>query len=925
MGKLKILAGGKSSQAAAQARGKLFEKLMADVLRHYGYNVDRTPSVNYAGMEIDIEGTAIVAGVPLYAECKCYETEIDAPKLVHFFGKYMAQWRKDTRCQGLFVALPGINTHAKGFYKDNCVGAKDITLRLLEEPHVLDAIFGIATVCHPEVLADKVKSDMGTAGDWQLLYTDNGLFWVQYVILPGAAVPTGIMFFDSVGRRLSDKTSCESLIRLLPELQDFELLTASEIAHLPHAADGEEIVQVRGSSECFEYQFPASPEHFVGRDAILEEVDSLATDVLNRQVSARGVIFLANSGWGKSSVVLAAVDRLKRNGHLAIAIDSRSASTSQFILRAIDYAIREFGKVCESSEIMALDGRITGFDGAVNALLTTGQAMEKDARLVFLFFDQFENIFFLPGALKKIRDILLKMCDSQTNIVFGFSWKTDLFGLTTEFPYTIRDEIENCSRKIILETFSDAEAAALLKRLSQELGAPLRKDLQFFLIEFSQGYPWLLKRLCAHVKVQRQMGVLQQNIADALLNVKQLFQEDLRGLSTEEEDTLRRIAKIAPVTISEFGEEYPPEIVQALVNRRLIVRVANKYDIYWDIFRDFLNTGRLPIQDNYILHLQMGSVIRAARILYDANGVVSRTKFQEEAHLSEKYFYNLARDLKLLGIATTDSSEIRLKLELKSAAIDFDEAIRPHIRERLLRNRIVLRIMKGLEAEDSLTTNQIAELLKTSCPYISATDKTWRHYARIFANWVDFTDLAILHGKGNVLTKYVPGREVRERRNVRGKTVRGLIFPNIQYVPIERVAEILVESLKTGRVDWSQFTPSTQQKALSALQQLGFIVVTPKSITLQPKVLEFVRNPDRRAGVFGQAALRLKSFKTFIETLETWSDQRCDMRSLGAAIRKNLEVDWSESTTTVCVKIMLNWARHSNLAPERFARRQPQG
>jgi hypothetical protein len=44
MGKLKILAGGSSASAKAQAKGKLFEKLMAEVLRHLGYSIDPTPS-----------------------------------------------------------------------------------------------------------------------------------------------------------------------------------------------------------------------------------------------------------------------------------------------------------------------------------------------------------------------------------------------------------------------------------------------------------------------------------------------------------------------------------------------------------------------------------------------------------------------------------------------------------------------------------------------------------------------------------------------------------------------------------------------------------------------------------------------------------------------------------------------------------------
>ena len=141
MGKLKILANGSTPQARAQARGKLFEKLMAEVLRQLGYQIDTIPNVNYAGMEIDIEGKSIVAGIPFYAECKCYETNIDSPKLHAFYGKYMTRWLKEKRSQGLFIALPGINSHAKGFYRENIEVNKETTVCLFEEEKVLEVIF----------------------------------------------------------------------------------------------------------------------------------------------------------------------------------------------------------------------------------------------------------------------------------------------------------------------------------------------------------------------------------------------------------------------------------------------------------------------------------------------------------------------------------------------------------------------------------------------------------------------------------------------------------------------------------------------------------------------------------------------------------------------------------------------------------------
>ena len=177
MGKLKILAGGNSPQAQAQGRGKLFEELMAKVLRRYGYSIDKKiTNINLAGMEIDIEGRHIPTNIPLYAECKCYETEVDSPKLQAFYGKYISRWFQDNLSHGHFIALPGINSHAKGFYREYCESNPKITFRLYEEEEVLDAIFDTQSAVRPEVISRLITDEMGTCGDWLLLYTDKGLF-----------------------------------------------------------------------------------------------------------------------------------------------------------------------------------------------------------------------------------------------------------------------------------------------------------------------------------------------------------------------------------------------------------------------------------------------------------------------------------------------------------------------------------------------------------------------------------------------------------------------------------------------------------------------------------------------------------------------------------------------------------------------------
>lgn len=920
MGKLKILANGSTPQAQAQARGKLFEKLMTEVLRQLGYKIGHIPNVNYAGMEIDIEGESIVAGIPLYAECKCYETNVDSPKLQAFYGKYMTRWFKEKRSQGLFIALPSVNTHAKGFYQENIEVNKEITVRLFEEEDVLKVIFQTQKFLYPKNIVNFIPIDIGVLGDWLLLYTNQGMFWVQYIIPPDEAIPSKVAIFDDKGDQLSSKEIIDVLKHLLPELEDFEIITIEGSTTLEKSSikkETEEIVEVRGSSSCFEYQFPASPEYFVGRKHFLEEIDSYARAVINKETSSRSILFEANSGWGKSSVVLACIARLREKKHFSVAIDSRSASSSQFILRVVDYALKKFG---DFDGLISEEHRpktITGFEGAVEALLRIGEELKRQNKVMFIFLDQFENLFFLHDALKRVRDLFFKVQDAQTNVVLGFSWKTDLVGLTSEFPYRIRDDIADSSKCVPLDTFSNIETNSLLDRLSQEIQAPLRRDLKFFLSEFSQGYPWLLKKLCAHVKAQIESNTPQVDIANSLLNVEELFQVDLRGLSSEEEDALYRIARLAPISIQELGEEFKTEVIQSLVNRRLLVRIGNKYDVYWDIFRDFLNSGRVPVQENYILRMQVGSVFRATKLLSEANDKLLSSEFPERINLSQKTLYNILRDMRLLGIVKVEKNYVILIVDLPSETEAFEEALRKHLRERLKRNRLIWRILKKLEEKDKLVISEVSELVKNSCPYISATEKTWQAYASTFVRWMDATDLAIYNSKEGFLSRYTLGSmEVRGPHSLLSRRRGKMVIPPIQYIPVERVALRLFESLKhRKKINWNGIKPSTIAKVLVALEELGFIRRKSRSILVLVKIEEFGSDPENRHKLFAEAILKMESFNIFLEILDKYKNRKLRLSGLGMKFKEKLKADWKNSTAESNVKVMLNWVRHAKLAP----------
>ena len=630
-------------------------------------------------------------------------------------------------------------------------------------------------------------------------------------------------------------------------------------------------------------------------------------------------MFEANSGWGKSSVVLANVDRIQQKGHFAVAIDSRSASSSQFVLRVVDHVLQKFGDFNGMLPEDYVPKTITGFEGAIDSLVKIGQLLERNHKVMFIFLDQFENLFFLLDVLKRIRELFLKIQDAQTNVVLGFSWKTDLVGLTSEFPYQTRDTFANSSKHIILDPFSKEETDALLDKLSKEIRAPLRKDLRFLLSEFSQGYPWLLKKLCAHVKSQRDIGILQADIATSFLNVEELFREDLSGLLTEEEDALRRIAKVAPISIPEIGEDFSPDVIRSLIHRRLVVRIGSKYDIYWDIFRDYLNFGRVPVQDNYILRTQVGSILNETQLLVIANGQLSMSVFMEKSGLSKSSAYNVLRDMRLLGLVKVDGGNVTLVENFPDEPEAFEEALRSHLRERLQRNRLIWRLSNTLGEKSELTMDAVSRLLEESCPYISAAKKTWETYARTFARWMDRADLAIFDSRAGILFQFTPGTGIRDRHPLLARRRRGMIIPSIQYTPIEKVIIRLVDALqKEGRVDIRDIKRSTLNKALSMLEDLGFIERKVGYIRIMPKTFEFVSHPDKRTTLFAEGALRIEAFNIFVEILEAHKDTGLNLSELGKELRKRLGVNWKDSTAEINAKIMLNWVRHTKLAPEVF-------
>ena len=121
---------------------------------------------------------------------------------------------------------------------------------------------------------------------------------------------------------------------------------------------------------------------------------------------------------------------------------------------------------------------------------------------------------------------------------------------------------------------------------------------------------------------------------------------------------------------------------------------------------------------------------------------------------------------------------------------------------------------------------------------------------------------------------------------------------------------------------WTGFKKSTIFRSLATLEDLGFIHRKPRLIKVLPKGKIFATDPDQRAALFAQGAMQLESFVAFIEILNASVHKEKTLLALGLELRSKLGTGWKDNTAETTAKIMLDWARHANLAPGVFGRKR---
>lgn len=893
-----MLADGATASARNDARGHLFESFVARLLHEYGFGAPTTEGLNvtFRGIEIDVVATHELTGQRCLAECKAYASPVPAKMVSTFYGKLAASRLSTPKMFGFFVALPTLTSD--GIEQAEQISSGDNEFRLLTAIDIVGFLENRRELVDP-------PSGHGLLSDQAVVITEHGIYTAAKLLDESSRLPVGVQVWGLgvVPTPVRDLLVTSDFAGDLPiEPLQGERAVRIDPRAIRQASDKEQaIIEVASSSDDFEYQLPASPRFFVGRRELLQRLEEVTAANGGK---ARALVLNAQSGWGKSSLALRLRQAVVKTGGRGVVLDTRTASSQEYVWASL----RRIAVAAEQDGLLTLpeDAAFGSLASSLATLQRSTWKAHRDARLL-LFFDQFESVFRDERLTQEFRDLVFSLPDLALPLIVGFAWKTDIVGWTEEYPYQLRDDIRSQASVFVVEPLGASDIGTLLGRLQRAVGQPLAPELRRRVREYSQGLPWLFKKLASHILRELEAEVTQEELVAEGLNVQRLFESDLAELTPAEHEGLRVVASSAPSLVSELLELIPSSVVQSLLDRRLIVQIGGRIDTYWDIFRDFLNTGRVPIQETYILRYTPPSVARLLRVVVEHGGDIAVSDAAQQLSTSETFVFNLARELRLMGVLVSVPKRVRLAQEIRTAS-DTEAAVRERIAGALRRHR-AYSILTGMldSSAGQVTTAQYAEALPQAFPAISVRAATWTAYARAFVRWFEYAGLV------GVVRDVIRADPLQEEG-----------FGLLATAARRRMPEVFPNGYPSGATDFLRLltgsrlekplTRSRGSRALRDLRALGIVEVTEEGF-LGVAASYFEEGGEKLGAEFLRSRLtQVTGGAEAVGTIE--ANPSVSNTQLGAVLRTAVGASWKESTTAHMGKMFRAWAKAAGVQPQ---------
>ena len=886
----------------SKEKGDLLEHLAENLLRIQNYQV--TKQLRLTGTELDLLCEHQVNQKTVYVECKAHREPISANVLTNLLGTLDFKGYQE----GWLISTGPLGKEAKGFQHEwEKKGDIDSQKLSIYTPERVIAALVSAGLVKPLPYDSAVKEigDEDCIGDPTLLVTQYGIFWT-IVCLEGG-VPVGVLVYSTkTGNLIKGQEWLRNLAQTdtsQSEL-DFEYVLNFSKSDVESGLD--RVVEVKHGETWADYR-PARPQDFVGRSEVREQVIRFFEDVRNEKSSTRVFAIKGDSGMGKSSLIAKLRDRVRnqrlRQKFFMYAVDVRAATGAGYILCSVLACLRkaaESGFGTGNPDNLRITNSADPLESpSIQEFLAQ---LEHKGQVICLVLDQFEELYSKPevfAVFEAAQNLFLSTIAARSNLVLGFAWKTDSTVQQDHPAYYMWHRLADHRMEVELGQFTSSEASKAIGIFQKELGEKLRPNLRRKLIENSQGYPWFLKKLCIHIHDTVKSGISQSELVDKDLDVKSLFDRDLQQLTSSEDICLKMIAESAPADWSKILNDFGPEIIGGLRDKRLIVRSGNRLNLYWDIFREYVLTQTVPsIPFSY---LPSSPSIRALLKVVGQLSLEDRKNYARLSELcgfSQNTIGNVIHDLSMFGIVTVEQSEVRLASPIE---VSDQEKILQRLRYVLQSHALTMRLSKRDQGE-IITMLDIIQLLKQINPAAQHQKKTWQAYAEKMGHWLTVTGYLVqrendwkLEDQGKVNLESVD----KTRKAHRGGGITVFIGDTS---PIKTL-----EALDYLRSNQPLSAKEIQEKgfrnAVAALRGLGVV----KNELGSYSIIELAEFESRSSlEILWSAACNEQRIQLVIEYLK--EHPIADGKSVGNYINQEFKCNWSASSEMRVGNSLRQWA-----------------
>lgn len=725
-----------------KAKGNCFETLIRNLLSIHQYEIKQ--NLRFTGMEIDlIAENKHRLNEKLYVECKAKD-KVSSIELRTFFANVFHQKANF----GYFFRTNELEFDAGGLLIEMRNDPRYSNLTFFEPKDIISMLVDAKMVFEPlSELTDYIISKK------ILAVTHFGDYFV-YLINESNALPTKFIVVNAKNNQNQVSKENISLLKSqITEIKDLDLIenytkyTKEKVQS--ENVKIEAIAEVQESENWYDY-LPASSDknHFVGRDEIRTQILSFFIDVKNGKTPKRIFYLNGKSGWGKSSLVLEIKNRCRnkyyKNQFYTLAIDTRSAISDNFVAlslrKLINKAVRD--------KFIEKDLFFDEISFTSNTDMFSSESMKKflaklknEDKFLVLIFDQFEDVFRKKDYFKTFYKFLTDVTDKKPNLIVGFSWKTDFFIQSGDPSYHIWQQAKEQAREFTISEFGEKEIDGVIKQLEGSVGQ-LSKSIKNRIIESSQGLPWLTKKLCIHIFDQIQSGLPKENLVESNLNILDLFQKDQERLDADELKALKVIAKRAYESNffdeSEVGDLIVGETISSLLHKRLIIRSGANYNIYWDIYRDYLVTGEIPIiGESYLLRQGVNLCLEVFLLFEDLKKESIDSLLKKHAKdIGLETLNNILIELRNLGMIQKENEFYYVS----NGIIISKEGFIDYITIKFQNYTPYLALKKG--NLNRISKNDVIPILKEIFKQ-EYQDNTWDAYAKNLINWFIISNLDI--------------------------------------------------------------------------------------------------------------------------------------------------------------------------------------